>query len=342
MYRFLSRDTRLPPFSVACLFALLLACGACNNELSVTSYKVDKTLPPRVLVATVEVDGLVWFFKLSGASDGVATHREDFHRFLDSVKFGKPGEATCPTPKGWDTSSRGMQGSFKRFKSLAIPTDTEILDVSVSFLRAPATGIDDEYLKTNLDRWRKQIKLGPISDEDGDDWKDVLSAISIDGVPGLLADITGSVNQHFTPPRPRASASTGPMTEPRFEYSVPDDWTDRGASPFVAQTWTVGENEDTVKISLSFAGGDLKDNVNRWRDQVGLEEVALSQFESTDVEVDGQAGKMFDLIGESERVIGIIVPQTRLSLFIKMTGPADKVKVQRAGFMAFVDSLKLK
>ncbi|MEO1970746.1 MAG: hypothetical protein ABGX07_04290, partial [Pirellulaceae bacterium] len=121
MYGFLSRDTRLPPFSVACLFALLLVCGACNNELSVTSYEVDKTLPPRVLVATVEVDGLVWFFKLSGASDGVEAHREDFLRFLDSVKFGKPGEATCPTPKGWDTSSRGMQGSFKRFKSLAIP-----------------------------------------------------------------------------------------------------------------------------------------------------------------------------------------------------------------------------
>ncbi len=340
MYGFLSRDTRLPPFSVACLFALLLVCGACNNELSVTRYTVDKTLPPRVLVATVEVDGLVWFFKLSGASDGVAAHREDFHRFLDSVKFGKPGEATCPTPKGWDTSSRGMQGSFKRFKSLAIPTDTEILDVSVSFLRAPATGIDDEYLKTNLDRWRKQIKLGPISDKDGDDWKDVLSAISIDGVPGLLADITGLVNQHFTPPRPPASASTGPMTEPRFEYSVPDDWTNRGASAFVAQTWTVGENEDAVKISLSFAGGELEDNVNRWRDQVGLGEVASSQFES--VEVDGQAGKLFDLVGESRRVIGIVVPQTRLSLFIKMTGPVDKVEVERAGFRAFVQSLKLK
>jgi hypothetical protein len=163
-------------------------------------------------------------------------------------------------------------------------------------------------------------------------------------VPGLLADITGSVNQHFTPPRPRATASTGPMTEPRFEYSVPDDWTDRGASTFVAQMWTVGENEDedTVKISLSFAGGELEDNVNRWRDQVGLEEIASSQFEPTDVEVDGQAGKLFDLIGESRRVIGIIVPQERLSLFIKMKGPADKVKTQRAGFMAFVQSLKLK
>jgi hypothetical protein len=303
---------------------------------------VKKTVPPRVLVATVEVEGRVWFFKLTGASDLVEARQEEFRQFLSTVKFVR-GEATCPTPEGWETSTRGMVGSFKRFKSLAIPTETEILDVSVSFLTAPPRGIDDQYLKTNLNRWRDQVKLAEITEQAGDDWKNVLTPISIDGVPAFLADITGSVNRQFSAPRPRTSSerSGGPMVEPSFVYKVPDHWQDQGASAFVAHAWTVGENEDTVKISLSLAGGKLEANVNRWRLQVGLPEISLAEFESIDFQVNGQTGQLFDLAGESRRIIGIIVPQSQFSLFVKITGPVDLVERERAGFITFAQSLKL-
>jgi hypothetical protein len=358
---------RTHPYVLALTFAIFGLAG-CGSQSEIESYSVEKTEPPRILVATVLDGQKVWFFKMTGTANRVEDHLGDFRTFVESVKF-KQGEPNWAKPKGWDENDRGALSQFPRYASFGILTKTEVLDVSVTSLTAPAqerirptlfdSRLDAEYLTINLNRWRDQVNLERIdaSDELGSH----LQPVSIDGATGLLADITGSIAPPLIPSTPQsrgphaagpgaagpgaagpgAAGSSPPLRESRFEYVTPDHWVDRGPATMVEQSWTVGEAAEQVRITLSFAGGDLPANINRWRGQVGLPNLPPDEIQGEPIEVTGKASQMFDLDGEKKRIIGIIVPAERLSLFVKITGPAAKVAAEKASFLDFARTLKM-
>jgi hypothetical protein len=326
------------------LSGFLLMLGGCAGEKSITTYEVEKEQPPRMLVVTVQDGRQVWFFKFNGAAGEIEDNQEDFMGFINSVKFVR-GEPTWDTPKGWGDSERGTTGNFKRFASFAVPTETEYLDVSVTTLSAPPTGLDDQYLMINLNRWRKQISLESV-DPSGE-WKDDFKDISVDGLPGMLTDITGPIHLDMTPrpvERPAPSERNAPFRPAQFEYKAPDHWQDRGSAPMVAQEWRVGEGElgDVVRITLSFAGGGLGANVNRWCGQVGLDAKSPDDLGAADIELDGKPAMLFDLVGESKSIVGIVAQQDGpLALFVKAIGPAALVEKERENFLEFARTLKV-
>lgn len=350
---------RKSPASVV-LRANLVSCGlllallvGCADEAPITTYEVEKDSPPRILVVTVEDGQHVWFIKLNGSAAKIEEHLDEFQDFLDSVEFEPTNDPTSelssqPTwtlPKGWIDSERGKTGEFKRFASFSIPTDTELLDVSVTNLSAPSTGIGDQYLLMNLNRWRKQITLDPRGP--AENWQDDFEPISIDGVPGLLADLTGEAHLDLSPRPVAPEAQAGePFRKPEFEYKVPDHWQDRGAARMVDQEWRVGEGEtedEVVRITLSFVGGGMRANINRWRDQVGLSEPTSDDVKIEEIEMDGNPAVLVDLIGESKSIVGVVAPQNeQLALFVKMIGPVKMVEKERENFVEFTKTLKLK
>lgn len=337
---------RFTPASFGLALALFTFSG-CQSPEEITTYEVERESPPRMLVAMVGIGRQVWFFKLNGSADAVESQEESFKDFLDSVEFDpRSGEPTWSEPDGWEESDRGKTGSFKRFGSYSIPTDEEILDVSVTTLSAPETGIDDQYLMVNLNRWREQVFQDPIGP--GEDWKEGISTVSIDGIPGLYVDLVGKNYRDLSPRSvaklPERDAG-GPLRESQFEYQAPDHWQDRGAGAMVAQEWRVGEGsaEDTVRITLSFAGGGLAANINRWRGQVGLDPVPDDDLGGIDTEIDGRPAQRYELIGEQRAIVGIVAPQEGpMTLFVKMTGPSPKVEMERENFLEFAKTLKLK
>ena len=127
---------------------------------------------------------------------------------------------------------------------------------------------------------------------------------------------------------------TGPKP-PTFK--APKEWKELERDKFGIATarFGIGEGEKQVVVTLVTARGTLADNVNRWRNQVGLdsldEEAVLKTLKP--IKVDGLPGHILDVTGPekegkiTQRIVGIVVLVGEATWFIRMGGPADRKSV---------------
>ncbi len=103
---------------------------------------------------------------------------------------------------------------------------------------------------------------------------------------------------------------------------------------------------------LPGGGGGVVDNVNRWRQQMGLAAIdvpavdalpkqLLLGLEGTRLELAGDYTNMGAEKKPGFALLGVIAPFGEQALFAKFTGPAELVKAEQATFDAFVASLRL-
>jgi hypothetical protein len=160
----------------------MTAQAGCEQQEGIAHYKVAKTPASKVpqdaaAQATVEqptgepkdrtLGAIVpfgqqgWFFKLVGPKDAVAAKSDEFMAFVKSIHFSSQGKPQWTLPEGWQE----QPGSGIRFATLLIPTEGKPLEVSVTALpRTP--GDETGYLLSNVNRWRGQMKLPPITKEE--------------------------------------------------------------------------------------------------------------------------------------------------------------------------------
>jgi hypothetical protein len=88
-----------------------------------------------------------------------------------------------------------------------------------------------------------------------------------------------------SPPREQTAATNAAAATPQIKWEVPEGWAPGSPSPlryasFVA-TGEDGEKTDISVVTFPGDGGSDLDNVNRWRQQVGLAAVDESDLSST-------------------------------------------------------------
>ncbi len=160
--------------------------------------------------------------------------------------------------------------------------------------------------------------------------------------PGLHAEPEHNHEDHAghdhgdAPPEASGSGSA------RERWLQPDEWkTDTGASQILSAAYLA---EGGARITLTVLGGDgggLLDNINRWRGQVGIPEVAsLDDQPMKDL---GNGAVIVDLPSEdgSSRIVTGVVPGETQTLFFKLTGSASEVDVELERFEAFVNQVGL-
>ena len=153
-------------------------------DLAVTLKKIDAG-GQTFLVAEMEKDGKAirgailrredrtWFFKMTGDAPLVAVQKEAFSEFLKSVRVGGTPAATAvpqppaapvandrpgwKTPAGWQEQPAGGM----RAGSFSIAEDDRKADVSIIVLGGAAGGT-----LANINRWRQQLALAPISEDE--------------------------------------------------------------------------------------------------------------------------------------------------------------------------------
>ncbi len=136
-------------------------------------------LKSRVLGGILETKGETWFFKMSGADQLVSSQLDTFRGFLNGLEIGDPPppaaamSTNVPTPSplappekaalhydvpaGWQEQPL----TAMRAASFKVPgPDGKEADVSVVFLSGQAGGD-----LANVNRWREQLKLGPIDEQ---------------------------------------------------------------------------------------------------------------------------------------------------------------------------------
>ncbi len=131
---------------------------------------------------------------------------------------------------------------------------------------------------------------------------------------------------------------------------LPDGWELRAGaqSPRIA-TYRIsgpGENDAPAVMALTrFPGsvGGLLANVNRWREETGLDPVGAQDLET--VIESGPLGEhqlhLVSALGEEHATLGVIVPLPHHTWFLKLSGAADLVSGQQDAFRAFVKKISL-
>lgn len=126
--------------------------------------------PVRMIVSSATRDNVNYFFKLTGDDALVLAHQENFARFLEGIEFGgvqpavaAAGYGAAPAaegqrwsvPPGWNAQTAG-QFLLARYEVRG--GDGAAAEVTVSQLGGAAGG-----MLPNVNRWRGQLNLGPIS-----------------------------------------------------------------------------------------------------------------------------------------------------------------------------------
>lgn len=363
-------------FFQSLLAFVLICCAAsigCESSDPIVKYTIPTAVPDpfrtgreRMLAAMVPTDKQVWFFKVSGPDEAIEAIEAPFRGFVQQIEISDGKPVIGELPPGW---RRGGDKPM-RFASIDVDTPTKQLDISISQLGRQADW--DEMVKMNVNRWRGQLGLAASNEKwaggqtmrvaaaDGESiWVDLISeptsrrpALALPEVGGAPFAGAPAMDAPTAPPSSQPSRSTDIPADPRLKYDRPDGWRDGRMSSMRMAAFEVGSADAPAELTVIPAGGDVRGNVARWLGQVrGAdppgEVVDEAMANAKNVKVSGRDGQRFFLTNEDEptgtAIDATIVPMDAgMSLFIKMTGPAETVASQSDAIASFLESLQLK
>jgi hypothetical protein len=155
------------------------------------------------------------------------------------------------------------------------------------------------------------------------------------------AGATKSGSVAATPNQGAAPAPAGDPGLPDFQWKVPNAWQKLPAGQMQVAKFSVperdgGKAEVSVSVFPSDTGGTLA-NVNRWRRQIGLNEVDEAGLKSCVTGLDAAPGAVLvTLTNEQKQMLGAIVPREGKWWFYKMLGDASAVASAQEDFVQFV------
>jgi hypothetical protein len=237
-------------------------------------------------------------------------------------------------------------------------------------LKQPA--VDEEKLKSMLQPVatdRGEVAVVDLSGqpENGDSNKDgrILGAIAAEESGTAFfkmrgnAALVGAEKENFikwvraSRATTSTAANTNPSTpsappdsdKPEIHWALPEGWTTAPPAPMRYASFAVeknGEKADVSIVTFPGDGGNDIDNINRWRQQIGLPAVGAEVLKSLiapehagDVHLDS-----VDLSGPSARVLAAWTRHGGSAWFFKMSGPPALVEQEKPKFVAFLQSIR--
>jgi hypothetical protein len=331
------------------LFAFgLLALVGCEKD-EIRSYTVRRTEPEtveakvRLLVAVFENGKQQWFFKLAGPVEEVTAHAKDFSSFVESARFtDKPDDPVeWKVPQGWE---KGPPGEF-RFASFFLGPKGKAPELTVfKFDRISS-------LVGNVERWCRQDLGRPALREA--ELVQYTKVIRAGEKAGVLIDLTGPGPRGGKAPPMGGGGPHAGMGRPKklpLTYTPPAGWQETGPRSAMGivvltafQVRDGDEKAEATVIALPGESGALLANVNRWRGQVGLNDVTQAQFDKdppAKIRCAGENAPYHDFNGPRQRMLLVTVRHGGQMWYFKMLGSADVVGKNKSKFESFVQSVK--
>ena len=144
---------------------------------------------------------------------------------------------------------------------------------------------------------------------------------------------------------PTADAVAAPPSsdKPQIQWDVPAEWSSAPASAMRYASFAAeknGEKADISVVTFPGDGGSDADNVNRWRQQIGLGPLASVDSIIVPVHAGDLHISTVDMAGASARVLAGWTRHDGRSWFFKLTGPPALVEEQKPKFAAFLQSIR--
>jgi hypothetical protein len=177
-------------------------------EFVSTAPIIDQKFRQRMMVAMLTRGSTSWFFKITGEDSFVVSQKDVFLQFLKSVSFNTAApniSSAAPVvaagqndnansiwtvPSGW----QAMPPSQFLLAQYLVQDGDARAEVNISELAGEGGG-----LLANLNRWRGQLGLPPIAQED--DFSKMVDSLVVPGGQGELVDMTGTSSKTGQPSR---------------------------------------------------------------------------------------------------------------------------------------------
>lgn len=176
--------------------------------------------------------------------------------------------------------------------------------------------------------------------------KRIAPRVSSDVIVGATSD------QRFGSPARQENTTQSPGEG--LVYELPSGWKVLPASAPRLFNFAVAGQEDcnAYLVMLPGSGGGVEANIERWQQQMALSdgvaaevveqrEVVLLGGQAVLVAIDGHYRGMGEADLADARMVGVILPAPKFTLFAKMTGPRELVIEQTPAFESWCASLAL-
>lgn len=323
-------------------------------EPSPANYEPIKDPTDRILGAMIFVGDVAWYFKGKAAIKAYPEDAsEQFDKLLTTVKFDDPKKPSWELSEQWtEKPGQGMRAA-----------ELVLGDVVFSVIKLPITDPNErKYLLSNINRWRDQVKLGPISSAQlANESHKITTA---DGNDATVVSLLGKSNDSAMPPMMRQAAGSGAAQKPiapsgssgagsqagvagssRLSSEPPEAWEQQKAGMMQEEKYLVSDDDGSAVVSVSIAGGAVIPNVNRWRGQIGLPAIEKEEEVNAEpIKVSETDSLLIRLIGEKQSIIVAMVPQTATGRvwFFKMQGDTSVVEKTAESFASYLSTVKLK
>ena len=137
-----------------------------------------------------------------------------------------------------------------------------------------------------------------------------------------------------------------------FAYTAPKGWQPAALPTFAEAAYSVGDGADRVDISVTpmmGQGGDVLMNVNRWRQQLGLQGISADELNTNAApyKIGGKAGNLVRLYGREganprPAMSAALVEADGTTWIFKMKGSASAVDAQQDNLQKLIDSIMFK
>ena len=141
-----------------------------------------------------------------------------------------------------------------------------------------------------------------------------------------------------------ADAAPVPVNSVPLRWTTPAGWQKLAPTSIRLGNFVVpGPGDKKAEVTIISLPGDVGGtlaNVNRWRHEVGLGDIAEKDVTSEKAVVDSNEGKLFEFAGPSERTVVAMIPRDGASWFFKMRGDSDVVAGAKPAFLEFLKSVQ--
>ena len=160
----------------------------------------------------------------------------------------------------------------------------------------------------------------------------------------LIVDLSSRADEQirsYTVPKENSAI---PVNTAPIQWTLPDGWQQLAPDGIrIGNLAVPGKNGGNATVAITSFPGDVGtelDNVNRWRQQLGLAPVEQREVSSESVTVDSSDGKLFDLSGSAARTVVALVRRNGATWFFKMSGDGSTVADAKPTFMEFLKSVR--
>ncbi len=341
----------------------------------------------RMLAAILPVGEQAYFFKLVGPIADVDAHAKEVNDFFEKIQVSSNDKPKWQIPDDW----KEQPASAMRLATITIPTSAKPLEISVTALpwtggddsllqnvnrwrgQLQLPPIKSPQLAENV----RDVKIGDHT----------MSIVDLRGhfaSSGMTPPFAGAAGQGSTnaahgpmnssasnlppghPPIDLSAQSNLPPAHPPIEtaaaevpkFDVPADWKSLPAGGMRKAAFAIGDSEHGALVTLiSFPAtegpmiADPLQNVNRWRREVGLDEVKQDELSKAteSIQIDGQPATYVHALAEASQAdqlkakLGTLAAMLKSGdqiWFIKLTGDRSVVAAQEDAFKNFLKSLR--